>query len=130
MSAWLIALLALVLLYAIVVLALLLAGMRLAAKELVLLVPNLVILFKDLLADRRVPKGPKIALAIALVWIASPIDLIPEFIPVIGSLDDAVIAALALAYVVRRASADVTREHWRGDPATLEAILRAAGVRT
>jgi uncharacterized membrane protein YkvA (DUF1232 family) len=67
-------------------------------------------------------------LAIAGVWLVSPIDLLPEFLPVIGPLDDAVVAALALRYLVRRSGVEVVREHWRGDPATLEALLRAARI--
>jgi uncharacterized membrane protein YkvA (DUF1232 family) len=97
-----------------------------AAKELALLVPNLVLLFKDLARDPAVPRGPKIALAIGVVWLISPIDLLPEFLPVLGPLDDAVVAALVLRYLVRRAGPDVVRRHWRGDPATLDAILRFA----
>jgi uncharacterized membrane protein YkvA (DUF1232 family) len=57
------------------------------------------------------------------VWVASPIDLIPEFIPIAGPLDDAIVAALVLRYVLRRSGADVVAEHWRGDPATLNLIL-------
>jgi uncharacterized membrane protein YkvA (DUF1232 family) len=62
------------------------------------------------------------------VWIASPIDLIPEFVPVLGPLDDVVIVVLVLRHVVRRAGPDVVREHWRGDPATIAAILRVSGA--
>jgi uncharacterized membrane protein YkvA (DUF1232 family) len=61
-----------------------------------------------------------------VVWLISPIDLLPEFLPVLGPLDDAVVAALVLRYLVRRAGPDVVRRHWRGDPATLDAILRFA----
>jgi uncharacterized membrane protein YkvA (DUF1232 family) len=77
-----------------------------------------------------VPRGPKIALAIGVVWLISPIDLLPEFLPVLGPLDDAVVAALVLRYLVKRAGAGVVRSHWRGDPDTLERILRAARIPT
>ena len=100
-----------------------------AARELALLLPNLILLFKDLLRDPRVPRGPKIVLAIGIVWLVSPIDLLPEFLPVLGPLDDAVVAALVLRHLVHRAGADVVREHWRGEPDTLELILRGAGRR-
>jgi uncharacterized membrane protein YkvA (DUF1232 family) len=110
----------------VLVLALIISGRHVAAKELALLVPNLVLLFKDLARDPAVPRGPKIALAIGVVWLISPIDLLPEFLPVLGPLDDAVVAALVLRYLVRRAGPDVVRRHWRGDPATLDAILRFA----
>jgi uncharacterized membrane protein YkvA (DUF1232 family) len=130
MPAWLVALVVIVALYLVLVLALIISGRRVAAKELALLVPNLVLLFKDLLRDPAVPRGSKIALGIGVVWLISPIDLLPEFLPVLGPLDDAVVAALVLRYLVRRAGPDVVRRHWRGDPATLDAILRAARIPT
>ena len=113
-------------LYAALVAGLMLAGRRVAAKEIATLVPNLVLLFKDLLKDRRVPRSAKIWLAVGALWIASPIDLLPEFLPVLGSLDDAVVAALVLRHLTRRAGADVITEFWRGDPRTLDRILAVA----
>jgi uncharacterized membrane protein YkvA (DUF1232 family) len=62
-------------------------------------------------------------------WIASPIDLIPEFIPIAGPLDDAIVAALVLRHLLRRTARSVLIEHWRGDPATLEAIVGLRRVR-
>jgi uncharacterized membrane protein YkvA (DUF1232 family) len=129
MPAWLVAILILVAIYLVLVVALILSGRHVAAKELALLVPNLVLLFKDLLRDRSVPRRPKIAVAIGVVWLISPIDLLPEFLPVLGPLDDAVVAALVLRYLVKRAGIEVVQEHWRGDPATLASILRAARIR-
>ena len=121
-------LLAVVAVYLAVVIALIVAGRKVVAKELALLVPNLALLFKDLMRDPAVPRGPKVALAIGAVWLVSPIDLLPEFLPVLGPLDDAVVAALILRYLVRRAGPDVVRRHWRGDPHTLDLILRAARI--
>jgi uncharacterized membrane protein YkvA (DUF1232 family) len=128
MRTWVVILLAVAAVYLVFVVALIVAGKRIAARELALLLPNLLLLFKDLLRDPAVPTGPKVALGIAAVWIASPIDLLPEFLPVIGPLDDAVVAALVLRYLVRRAGVEVVRRHWRGEPATLEIMLRAARV--
>jgi uncharacterized membrane protein YkvA (DUF1232 family) len=128
MPGWLLALIVLAAIYAVAVLALILAGRGVAARELALLLPNLILLFKDLLRDPRVPRGPKIVLAVGIVWLVSPIDLLPEFLPVIGPLDDAVVAALVLRHLVHRAGAEVVREHWRGEPDTLELILRGAGA--
>jgi uncharacterized membrane protein YkvA (DUF1232 family) len=116
------------LLYVALVVGLIVSGRKLAAKELARLLPNLIRLFRDLAKDPRVPRGAKVVLAVAAVWLVSPIDLLPEFIPVVGPLDDAVVAALALRYLIRRAGQDVVREHWRGDPATLDAIFRAARI--
>ena len=106
-----------------------LAGRRLAAKELATLLPNLAGLFRGLIKDPRVPRSTKILLGFGAAWIASPIDLVPEFIPVLGPLDDVVVTALILRRVVRRAGPEVVAEHWRGDPATLRRILRLAGIR-
>jgi uncharacterized membrane protein YkvA (DUF1232 family) len=103
MPTWVLALLVLVALYAGAVLTLILAGRGVAARELALLLPNLILLFKDLLQDPLVPRGPKIVLWIGIVWLVSPIDLLPEFLPVIGPLDDAVVAALVLRHLVRPA---------------------------
>lgn len=63
-----------------------------------------------------------------MLWLASPVDLIPEFIPVAGPLDDAIVAALVLRHVLRSAGKDVIAERWRGDPATLALLLRLAGL--
>jgi uncharacterized membrane protein YkvA (DUF1232 family) len=114
--------------YALAVLALLVVGRRVAAKALATLVPNLLSLFRGLLRDPRVPFGSKVVLWIGVVWIASPIDLLPEFLPVIGPLDDAVVAALVLRHLVRKAGEDVVRDHWRGDARTLDRILRIASI--
>jgi uncharacterized membrane protein YkvA (DUF1232 family) len=114
-----------IVLWSAAVIALIALGRRALARELVTVIPNLLVLFRGLLRDPRVPRGAKLWLAFAIVWIASPIDLIPEFIPVAGPLDDAVIAALVLRHLVRRTDRTVVFEHWRGDPATLEAIVGA-----
>ena len=95
-----------------------------AIRELALFVPNLARLFAGLVRDARVPVRAKIVLGATAVYLASPIDLIPDFIPVLGSLDDAVIAAFALRYVVRTTPAGLVAEHWPGDPATLARLLR------
>jgi uncharacterized membrane protein YkvA (DUF1232 family) len=110
------------------ILALVALGRRSAARELAALIPNLLVLFRGLLRDARVPRSSKFWLWFAIVWIVSPIDLIPEFIPVAGPLDDAIVAALVLRHVLRRTDHKVLAEHWRGDPATLDAIIRARRI--
>jgi uncharacterized membrane protein YkvA (DUF1232 family) len=112
-------------LYACGVLVLILLGRKTAARELAMLLPNLVLLFKGLIQDPRVPRGSKVLLLLGVAWIASPIDLIPEFIPFLGPLDDAVVAALILRRLVRTAGRDVVEQHWRGDSATLARLMRA-----
>jgi uncharacterized membrane protein YkvA (DUF1232 family) len=91
---------------------------------LVLLLPNVLVLFKGLIRDERVPRGSKALLVLGAAWVASPIDLIPEFIPFLGPLDDAVVAALVLRHVLRTAGDDVIAERWRGEPETLNRLLR------
>src|SRR5262245_40391319 len=100
--------------YVLVLLLLVLAGRGRLAREVALLVPNLIVLFRGLLGDREVPRRAKVALVIGGLWIASPIDLIPDFLPVIGALDDAVVAAIVLWVVVRTAGRAAVMRHWRG----------------
>lgn len=125
-SGWLVAFAVLVLVYVAIVALLYVAGKRLVARELALLVPNLLHLFRGLLGDPRVPLAAKAALGLGLLWLASPIDLIPEFIPIAGPLDDVIVAAVVLGIVSRLAGREVIREHWRGDPTILARVLRLA----
>ena len=106
------------------IVGLVVAGRRTHAKELATILPNLLLLLKGLAGDPRVSRIDKALLVVGAAWVASPIDLIPEFIPVLGPLDDVVVVALILRRLVRRAGPDVVAEHWRGDPATLQRILR------
>ncbi len=124
MRVWLVALVVAVAVYVAAIAALYLAGRRTAAREVAALLPNLLMLFKGLLSDPRVPRRSKALLVFGAMWVASPIDLIPEFIPVLGPLDDAVVAALILRHLLRTAGRDVVAEHWRGDAATLTWLLR------
>lgn len=111
------------LVWAVTILVLAVTGRRTQARELAALLPNLLILFRGLLKDPRVPRSSKAWLVFAVAWIASPIDLVPEFIPVLGPLDDAVVAALVLRHVLRRTDRKVIKEHWRGSPAFLDRVL-------
>ena len=104
------------------------AGRRTAAKEVAAFLPNLILLFRGLSKDQRVPRSSKLLILFGLVWFISPIDLIPEFIPVAGPLDDAIVAVLILRRVLRSAGTDVLAEHWRGSPETLEKLIRLTGV--
>jgi uncharacterized membrane protein YkvA (DUF1232 family) len=114
---------------AVIALWLLLAGALLAfgrkddAKELAAFIPDCAVLVRRLLADSRVPRRAKLMLISLFVYIASPIDLIPDFIPVVGQLDDAILAAAVLAYVVRTAGRDVVEELWTGSERGLRIVL-------
>jgi uncharacterized membrane protein YkvA (DUF1232 family) len=116
-------------LWALAVASLAIAGRGTQARELATLLPNLISLFRGLRKDPAVPRSSKFLMLVALIWIASPIDLIPEFIPVLGPLDDVVVAALVLRRVIRSAGPDVARTHWRGNEDSLRILLRAAGVK-
>jgi uncharacterized membrane protein YkvA (DUF1232 family) len=89
-------------------------------------VPDCAVLFGRLLRDPRVPRGRKLALAGLVGYLALPFDLVPDFLPVVGQLDDALLVALVLRGVVRR-QPELVREHWPGPRASLEALLRLAG---
>ena len=115
-------------LWVVVLVALVAMGRIAVARELIALVPNMLLLFKDLLRDERVPRSAKLWLGFAALWLASPIDLIPEFIPVLGPLDDAVVAAAVLRHLVRKAGSEVVYEHWRGEPSTISRVLRLFGA--
>ena len=117
----------LVIAWLVLVLVLVSAGRRALARELATLVPNLAHLFAGLLRDPRVPLRAKVVLGLAGLYLAMPLDLVPDFIPIAGSLDDAIVAAFALRYVIATTAPDIVAEHWRGDPATLRRILRLAG---
>ena len=98
--------------------------LRMIAK----LVPYCAVLFKRLLGDPRVSLGWKVASALALVYIAFPFDLVPDFIPVLGQLDDAIIIALVLRGLLRSAGPRLMREHWPGPAALLIPLERFAGA--
>jgi uncharacterized membrane protein YkvA (DUF1232 family) len=99
-------------------------------KDALRLLPDLLRLIRRLLADRSVAVGVRVRLALLLLYLASPIDLVPDFIPVIGYADDVVIVALVLRSVISRAGADAVRRHWPGTPEGLAVMLRLAGLGT
>ena len=105
------------------IVVLIVLGRRALARELATLVPNLARLFAGLVRDPRVPLRAKVVLGATALYLAMPIDVVPDFIPIAGSLDDAIVAAFALRFVVRASSPEIVAEHWPGDPATLRRIL-------
>jgi uncharacterized membrane protein YkvA (DUF1232 family) len=113
--------------WAAIVLILCAIGWR-KAREFASLLPNLLRLLRGLAREERIPRSTRLLLLVALAWIASPIDLIPEFIPILGPLDDIVVVTLVLRHLVRRAGPEIVAEHWHGDSAGLRAVLRLAGV--
>lgn len=96
-------------------------------RDLAAFIPDCVTTVRRLRRDPRVPRRARIAIVIAGIWVASPIDLIPEFIPVIGPLDDIVVVALALRYAGRQVPREVLMAAWPGEPRLLERLLGPAG---
>ncbi|MGY1783808.1 DUF1232 domain-containing protein [Geodermatophilus sp. SYSU D00698] len=99
---------------------------ELRARELVRLLPDVLRLVRRLAADRSLPRGVRVRLWLLLGYLALPVDLVPDVVPVIGYADDAVAVALVLRSVVRRAGADAVRRHWPGTDAGLAAVRRVA----
>ena len=92
-------------------------------KDLAGFLPACVTLARRLRADPRVPWQAKAAVVLAGLWVLSPIDLLPEFLPVIGPLDDVVVVALTLRYAARRVPREVLLEAWPGEPRLLQRLL-------
>jgi uncharacterized membrane protein YkvA (DUF1232 family) len=93
------------------------------ARDLAGFLPDCVTVVRRLRKDPRVPRRAKVAVAFAAVWVLSPIDLIPEFLPVIGPLDDIVVVALALRYAARTVPRNVLLEAWPGNPDLLNRLV-------
>src|SRR5690349_23959899 len=92
-------------------------------RDLASFIPDCVTTVRRLRKDPRVPRRAKVAVLIAGLWVASPIDLIPEFIPVIGPLDDIVVVALALRYAGRQVPREVLLAAWPGERRLIERLL-------
>jgi len=94
------------------------------------LIPDVMRLLRRLAADPTVPRSVRIWLIVLLVYLLSPIDLIPDFIPVLGYADDAIIVVIVLRFITRHAGADALERHWPGTPQGLEALRTLAGLNT
>ena len=97
-------------------------------REALRLLPDVIRLLRRLVADPDLPRGVRIRLALLLVYLLLPIDLVPDVIPVIGYADDAIVVALALRAVLRAAGPAALERHWSGTPAELATLLRLAGL--
>lgn len=97
-------------------------------KDALRLLPDLLRLIRRLAADKTVSHGVRIKLILLLAYLLSPLDLVPDFLPVIGYADDVIIVALVLRSVIRSAGPEPLRRHWPGTPAGLLIIERLAGI--
>ncbi len=101
---------------------------ELRLRDALRLLPDLVRMLRRLAADPTLPRGVRIRLWLLLGYLALPFDLVPDFIPVLGYADDAIIVAVVLRSVTRRAGSDALDRHWPGTPDGLAAVRRLAGV--
>jgi uncharacterized membrane protein YkvA (DUF1232 family) len=104
------------------------SDVRRLAKDAILVLPNMLKLIGRLLKDPRVPRRSKIALGMASAYVVSPIDLIPEVIPIVGWLDDLLIIAYALNRFIERAGPEIVEEHWEGEGDVLGWIQEVLGL--
>ena len=98
-------------------------------RDLAAFIPDCVTTVRRLRRDARVPRKAKIAVIVAGLWVASPIDLIPEFIPGLGPLDDVIVAIVALRYVRRRVGVDELRRRWSGTTDGFDLLVKVIGSR-
>jgi uncharacterized membrane protein YkvA (DUF1232 family) len=99
---------------------------ELRLRELLRLLPDVVRLVRRLAADPTLPRGVRVRLWLLLGYLALPFDLVPDMIPLLGWADDAIVVALVLRSVVRRAGPDALVRHWPGSPEGLAAVRRLA----
>ncbi len=116
--------------YLVAVAFVLAAGRREDARALAGFIPDCLVLVGRLARDRRVSLPRRAALWAVLGYLLLPIDLIPDFLPVAGQADDAVLLAIALRVLVRGADPEMLRRAWPGPEASLRLVLRAAGMDT
>jgi uncharacterized membrane protein YkvA (DUF1232 family) len=92
-------------------------------RDLAGFVPDCVTTIRRLRGDPGVPRRAKVVVALAGLWLLSPIDLLPEFLPVVGALDDVLVVALALRYAARQVPRETLAAAWPGEPRLLERLL-------
>ena len=117
-------------LYLVGIAALIAAGRREDARALAGFIPDCIVMVGRLARDRRISRPRRWLLFGVLAYLSLPVDLVPDFLPGIGQLDDAVLLGLALRVVVRGGGVDVVRKAWPGPEASLTLVLRAAGLET
>lgn len=98
-------------------------------REALRVLPDVLRLVRRLAADRSLPRGVRVRLWLLLLYLAMPIDLVPDFIPVLGYADDAIIVTAVLRGVVRRAGLDAVRAHWPGTENGFAVVVKLAGLR-
>lgn len=118
-----------IILYAAFVLGLYSAGKRTEARAISGFIPDCVVFFTNLMRDKQIPGKYKLVLVLLIGYLAFPIDLVPDFIPVAGQLDDAIIVALVLRFVLRGTTPQLAAKHWPGPESSLNVLLKIARVK-
>ena len=98
-------------------------------REALRMLPDALRLIRRLAADKTLPHGVRVRLALLVIYLAIPIDVIPDFVPVLGYADDAIIVTAVLRTVVRRAGLQAVRNHWPGSDDGFTALCRLTGLR-
>jgi uncharacterized membrane protein YkvA (DUF1232 family) len=112
--------------YVVFVVALIVAGHRPSLRDLARFIPDCIVLVSRLLRDPRVPRRHKLILGALVGYLALPFDLVPDFIPVAGHLDDVLVVALTLRAVLKGTRGDLLQEHWPGSPSSLALLAGRA----
>jgi len=105
-------------------------GRREDARALAGFIPDCIVLFKRLLSDPSTPRRSKLLLGATILYLALPFDLVPDFIPVAGQLDDVIIVAFVLRRELRSGGEELLERHWPGPTSSLRLLRRAVGMRT
>jgi uncharacterized membrane protein YkvA (DUF1232 family) len=116
--------------YAAFVVALIVAGRGRDARDVARFIPDCIVLVRRLLGEPRVHRRHKLLLGALVGYLALPIDLVPDFIPVAGHIDDVLVVVLALRAVLRASGSELLREHWPGPESSLALVQRLIGVAT
>src|SRR3954453_15411904 len=117
-----------VLLYALFLGGLVLAGRSGDARAVAGFIPDCIVLLQRMLGDERMPRRYRAVVVALLGYLALPFDIVPDFIPVAGQLDDAVVVALALRAILRGGGPEMVQEYWPGPASSLAVILKLAGI--
>jgi uncharacterized membrane protein YkvA (DUF1232 family) len=110
------------------VVVLIAAGRHQVARDMTRFIPDCIVLVRRLLGDPRVPRRSKLLLGGVVGYLAMPFDLVPDFIPVAGQLDDAVVVVLGLRAILRSSGPELLHEHWPGPDSSLDVVLRLVGM--
>ena len=128
MSSLLIVAVCILVVYAAFIVALIIAGRGRDARDVARFIPDCIVFVRRLVGDPRVPLRHKLLLGALVGYLAFPIDLVPDFIPVAGQIDDLLLVVLALRVVLRASRGELLREHWPGPGSSLAFVRRLVGA--